>query len=333
MHDRLPVMIGIDGGATYSYGIAVDSNARVLAFAQSGSLSFLGSSMVEARRNLNQLVKALELKLPLQNEFASVVIGCAALFAEATETQKELLCKGILPVFRTRLVSDCLTAFHGATLGGPGVLVTGGTGSITVAQNEAGEFSQVGGWGHILGDAGGAYWIALESAKAAIAAVEGLGPQTSLIDLVCRWFEVKDLTDIVPVFYGSKFSKDKFAALAGFLSAEGGEDAVFQQICQRAGRELARQAQTALQLCGLKIRPAPLFLNGSVVTKNGLVRESLLKHLNQAYPIQLCQAQLPPVLGAAALAMGSRGLEVTPQFVKNLLESSQRLAQPAPKTT
>ena len=50
------------------------------------------------------------------------------------------------------------------------MVVIAGTGSIVLARNRAGQLTRVGGWGHVLGDAGSAYWIAVESVKAAIAA-------------------------------------------------------------------------------------------------------------------------------------------------------------------
>src|SRR5207245_1528157 len=99
---------------------------------------------------------------------------------EAAKAEKEELCRGILPLDRTRVVSDCRTAGFGATLGRPGVVIIAGTGSIVLAQNEAGKLVRVGGWGHLLGDAGSAYWIARESVKVAIASEEGLDSKSSL---------------------------------------------------------------------------------------------------------------------------------------------------------
>ncbi|MEO7675219.1 MAG: BadF/BadG/BcrA/BcrD ATPase family protein, partial [Verrucomicrobiota bacterium] len=180
------LFVGIDGGGTHSYAIAVNESGRVVATAQSGSLNFHGGGLDRARTSLSQLIESLQ--LPEIHRAANYVIGCAALFTEATHFEKEQFCGGIVPLDRTRLVGDCVTAFHGASLGKPGVLIISGTGSIVLVRNEAGNFSQLGGWGHLLGDAGSAWWIALESVKAAIAASEGLGPRTNLTQLICRFF-------------------------------------------------------------------------------------------------------------------------------------------------
>src|SRR5438876_314237 len=83
------------------------------------------------------------------------------------------------------------------------------TGSIVVAQNEDGQQQRVGGWGHILGDEGSAYWMAVEAIKAAIAAEEGT--KTRLGRLVRQWFKVKKLTEVVPIVHFPDFTKERFA--------------------------------------------------------------------------------------------------------------------------
>ena len=51
-----------------------------------------------------------------------------------------------------------------------------------------------------------------------------------MIDLICKWFDVKELIQIVPIIYNPKFGKDKFAALAGYLAREtGNQDLYFER--------------------------------------------------------------------------------------------------------
>ena len=58
------VFIGIDGGSTHSFAIAVDSTGRRLATAEAGSLNFFGASLRTARRHLKILSESLERQLP-----------------------------------------------------------------------------------------------------------------------------------------------------------------------------------------------------------------------------------------------------------------------------
>ena len=319
MMERVPVVVGIDGGATYSFGVAVDLEGRALAAAKSGSLNFFGTSLQEARRSLTELVQTLETALPLGHSIRHTVIGSAALFSEATPREKEQFCRGISPLDHTRLVSDVMTAYHAAGLGRPGVLVIGGTGSSFLARNEEGQYAQVGAWGHLLGDEGSAYWIGRECIRAAIAASEGSGPATCLLDVVLAWFDVKNLTDIVPIIYSPKYSKDRFAALAGQAALRADPaDPLWIDICQRAGGELARQALAAIRLVDLRARPVPVWLNGSVVRRNAVARESLFRHLAAEIPAEEVPMMLAPLLGAAALALTEAGVTLTPEIVERL---------------
>jgi N-acetylglucosamine kinase-like BadF-type ATPase len=331
MNTRPSVVVGIDGGGTHSFGVAVAREGHVLASAQAGSLNFFGSGLAEARRHLQQLLQSLQQALPPETEFASIVIGCAALFEDATAEEQASLCQGITPLERTRVVSDATTAYHGATLGQPGVLIISGTGSFVLGRSETGRWAQVGGWGHILGDEGSAYWIAREAVRAAIAATEGRGPATSLVHWVGGWFQVKTLNKIIPILHNPAFTKERLASLTHFLAQQREPaDEVFHQICCRAGRELAAQALTVIERIETKLRPVPVYLVGGVVENGARVRQSLLAALNEAIPVTARPAQLSPVLGAAALALASSGPALTPQIVETLKQPARTSAGPAP---
>jgi N-acetylglucosamine kinase-like BadF-type ATPase len=326
MNTRPSVVVGIDGGGTHSFGVAVARDGQVRASAQAGSLNFFGSGLDRARHSLQQLLQSLQQALPASTEFTSIVVGCAALFDEASAEERASLCQGIAPLERTRVVSDATTAYEGATLGQPGVLVISGTGSFVLGRSETGRSAHVGGWGHFLGDEGSAYWIAREAARAAIAATEGRGPSTSLVQWVARWFEVKALSEIIPILHSPAFTKERLASLSHFLAQQQEpEDEVFRQICSQAGRELAAQAFTVIKRIETKLSPVPVYLVGGVVENNTRVRQSLLQALNETVSISARPAQLPPVLGAAALALTGSGTALTPPIVAALKQQANTL--------
>jgi glucosamine kinase len=313
------VYIGIDGGGTHSFAVAVDSTGRRLAAAKAGSLNFFGAGLPTARRHLKKLSQSLEQQLPPKTQINRIVVGCAALFSDATNAEKKNLCRGILPLDRTRVISDCQTACFGATLGRPGVVIIAGTGSIVVAQNEDGQHQRVGGWGHILGDEGSAYWMAVEAVKSVIAAEEGLGSKTRLGHFVRQWFKVKKLTEVVPIIHGPDFTKERFAMLASDLARKAGRrDAVFREICRRGGRALASQALTAVKLARVKTRPLPVYLVGGVLTNNALVRAGLVAALKNSCAVRIAKPSLPPLLGATAIALADARVELTAKVVANL---------------
>jgi N-acetylglucosamine kinase-like BadF-type ATPase len=133
---------------------------------------------------------------------------------------------------------------------------------------------------------------------------------------------VEALPQIVPVIHSPSFTKERFANLARDLAERAEpDDQVFQSICERAGQELAAQALVAVKSADLQARPAPVYLVGGVLTHDALVRRSLLEALNAVLPIQVEAPRLPPVLGAAAMALADAGLTITPEMVAALKNS------------
>lgn len=322
--------LGIDGGATHSYAVAATPDGEVVATARAGSLNFLGSNLATARRSLAALLTKLRRQLPHGAAFHRPVIGCAAIFTDATPAEKRALCAGLLPLRGTRVVCDAQTAYCGATLGRPGVVIVAGTGSIVLARGEGGRFSQTGGWGHLLGDEGSAWWIARESVRAALAAFEGRGPHTRLEREVCRYFGVRTPYDVVTALHAPATTKDRAAALAEFLARRlASRDAVFRDILQRAGRELAAPALAALRIAGVTARPVPVHLVGGVLAGNRPVRRAVLAALRKSCPVRVCTPALAPVLGALVLSLTSDGQPLSRTVLHRLRRFQPKSAFPA----
>jgi N-acetylglucosamine kinase-like BadF-type ATPase len=81
----------------------------------------------------------------------------------------------------TQAAPDWAIAWLGAFLGSPGIIVMAGTGAVAVGGPRGG-LQRMGGHGHIVDDEGSGYWIGKKALRAALAAVEGLGPPTALCD-------------------------------------------------------------------------------------------------------------------------------------------------------
>jgi N-acetylglucosamine kinase-like BadF-type ATPase len=84
----------------------------------------------------------------------------------------------------TLAAPDATVAWLGAFLGGPGIIVSAGTGSVAVGGSSPDGLVRVGGHGHLIGDEGSAYWIGRRALRAALAAAEQAGPPTALLDAV-----------------------------------------------------------------------------------------------------------------------------------------------------
>jgi N-acetylglucosamine kinase-like BadF-type ATPase len=153
----------------------------------------------------------------------------------------------------TRVDSDSTVAWLGAFLGGPGIAVIAGTGSVA-AGGSAGSLRLVGGHGHIIGDEGSGYWIGRMGLRAALAAAEGAGPGTRLADALTQSAGAS-LHELIRRVQRAPAERTMLTALAPVVGecADGPDgDPVAQRIIAEAAAALAGLAHALrMQLGGL----------------------------------------------------------------------------------
>jgi len=81
---------------------------------------------------------------------------------------------------RVVVVNDVVPLLWSEHLGGHGVVVNSGTGSVVLGRSGDGRVLKLGGHEHILSDQGSAYALARQGLRVAARAADGLGPATQL---------------------------------------------------------------------------------------------------------------------------------------------------------
>lgn len=89
---------------------------------------------------------------------------------------------------RVILADDSVTAYLAAIGDRPGVVVSVGTGVVALATGGRGGWARVDGWGPLLGDSGGAYWIGRAGLESALRAFDGRGTAAALLDSATEAF-------------------------------------------------------------------------------------------------------------------------------------------------
>jgi N-acetylglucosamine kinase-like BadF-type ATPase len=214
---EIELYVGVDGGATKTLAVAADREGRVVGVGESGPSNYHVVGLDGAVENINTAVK--QAIAAAGRETAEVVtLGLAGM---DTSHDFKIFEEKAAPRVAGRRVfvrHDAEIALVGATLGEPGVIVIAGTGSVAGARNRRGEYARCGGWGHLLGDEGSAYFIAREALRAVLWAFDGRGPSTQLTEPVLKALGVASPDEILIKVYGERMSVREIARLAPLVT-------------------------------------------------------------------------------------------------------------------
>ena len=114
-----------------------------------------------------------------------IAVGSSGLVNDTADDLLHLL--GGRGVRKVALAHDSVTCYLGALGEGAGAVIAAGTGTICLAVGER-EVARVDGWGHILGDAGSAYWIGRTAMEAAMRGYDGRRQMTALTAALAEEF-------------------------------------------------------------------------------------------------------------------------------------------------
>ena len=127
---------------------------------------------------------------------------------------------------------------------GRGVAVIAGTGSNVFGVGPKGAPWRAGGWGHLLGDEGGGYWLGVQSIKAAPARPRGLGAADRADRGRRRVLRGPSVEALASLVYSKPLTKSEIAAFAvetAKLADDG--DAVAREIYQRGAASWASRSR------------------------------------------------------------------------------------------
>ncbi|HIP24396.1 MAG TPA: N-acetylglucosamine kinase, partial [Rhodobacteraceae bacterium] len=169
--------IGVDGGGTGCRVAVADSAGNVLARAEGGAANIATNFEIAHANILRTTSLAFANAGILKPETAetTAVLGLAG--ANLGDYSNRLLAS--LPFTRSHIVSDAETTLVGAIGEADGIIGAIGTGSV-YGRREHGKFTQLGGWGFLLGDDGSGARLGRDMLHLTIKAFDGLTDHSPL---------------------------------------------------------------------------------------------------------------------------------------------------------
>ena len=295
MQDSTPYVVGIDVGGTKTHLRALAGRERV-ADRVSGSAGWRPHEPGAAAGRLAALVRDA---LPADTPPSAVAVG-----GHACETPRQ--CEAIRAELQERLgvpalvVGDAELLVPAAGLD-KGVGLVAGTGSVAVGRLPDGGAVQVGGWGAVLGDEGGAAGLVREAARAVWAAYDRGEERDALATGLVAAFGVAE----VPALGAALEAATDVSADWGrhspvvFGAAEAGSP-LARAVIADGGRALA---SLVVRLAGRGVAVDEVVVAGGTVLAQPALYEAFTSALAESLPSARPQRlRVPPVEGAVTLA-------------------------------
>ena len=292
------ISIGIDGGgSTLRVGIFTENMEclHLHELAETANPSIIGFEQVE-RLLRSSVLKTLEAAPVKPTEIQCVGAGMAGA-AQATEWLKKTL-TSILPHSTVTVAPDYEIALIGAHGKRYGILILSGTGSSACGINDSGESAHSGGWGYLIGDEGGGYWLGLETLKAVARAADGREEKTELYQQTFDHLKIFHPDDLISWTYNPERTNRKIAQISELvLSAAYSGDSVASKIVESGAEHLYQLYSNLVKR--LDFANPPVMFAGGLLSSDTLLQKLLIQKIglkNVPCP------KYSPVEGAALMA-------------------------------
>jgi len=219
----MDLLIGVDGGGTGCRVAIAQENGSILARASAGPAN-IATNLQKSRENfLEAIANAFDTagidRAEIANATAVLGLAGANLGDYAAQLQ------ATLPFARADIVSDAETTLVGAIGDETGCIAAIGTGSV-YGRRDAFGFSQIGGWGFLLGDDGSGARLGRDFLHLTLLAYDGVAPNSGLTREILHTYKnnpseiVEQAKKFTPGDFGSLAPRIVKAAAEGDVNAE-----------------------------------------------------------------------------------------------------------------
>ena len=314
----MTAFLGIDGGGSHTRAVMADADGRVIGSGVGASINPRHQDVPTIRERLCELARCARGSRaePLSAAFLS--LGGISTLADAEAVEAIAAEIDELRGAKVKVANDAIAALVGGLAGRPGMVLIAGTGSACYGVAGDGRTHWCGGWEHRADDAGSAYWIAIESLRAAVRVEDGRLPPSALRDVVFNRWPLSEPRALAERLSRGDLDRASLATLAPEIIALAASDALAKSIVDRAADELAQMvAVTAARLFATS--PSELILTGGLARSGPPFTPLLVSRIEATAPgVKVVEPELPPVLGAVIEAARLGGAPGSTAFLATL---------------
>ncbi|MEH7380306.1 BadF/BadG/BcrA/BcrD ATPase family protein [Bacillus sp. JJ1533] len=302
-------ILGIDAGQTSTKSCLYNHEDGTFQFAKGPSIDHMltDKGQFKSKQGIQQSIKELLSQMTTRIDLIKIAFVSISGIHKEHESLVSSWILECINVENIIIEGDVKANLAGASSGkNDGILVIAGGGSIAYCFNDTKEYV-AGGYGHILGDEGSAYWIGLKAIKAAIKHIEYRGIPTKLTDEILHIFREDSYWGIKKKIHGHFIDRSDISNLSLLVERLANEgDIASQNILKAAGSELGELIISIIKQLeddGLYGEVLKIYPTGGVFNSQAWVLTSLKEKVEEyRNSAQICLPKYPPIIGTIILA-------------------------------
>lgn len=311
-------ILGVEGGGTKTAWVLVERS--LAGGAEPGSQWVILDQGKLPPSNLRlttpERLREIFAGLPREVDRAGVFLaGCGT---EEDRQSLALICRDIWPNAKIVTGSDRDSGLAAALDHGDGIAVNAGSGS-SVTGRRGDRIERAGGWGHILGDTGGGYFLSIEALRLILREYDLHRGEMQFTAKILHALSLNTLDELVR--WAQTADKMEIAMLAPvvFEAAADGDPCVIE-IVEEGARVLCEYTEAVASR--LHLLAPKVALMGGLFHRDSIYTHAFRRRLKKNLPdARVTTAERPPELGAAWLAAETRDpVTVRPKLSEKEIE-------------
>ena len=310
-------VLGIDAGGTKTVCQLADQDGTVIAEARGAGANLKAVGQFGVERVFRGLVDDVLAHRDVHPD--AICVGIAGADREDDADVVRDITRRLGHDVPTVVVNDALVALvAGVGELAAGVVIVAGTGSIAYGRDGAGRAARAGGWGYLLGDEGGGFWIGRAALSAVVRQFDQRGPSTLLTDLVLAQMGLTSPSQVIEAVYDHGLPRHVIAGIADVVQeATASGDAVAGEILARASGELASAAASVVTRLGMRGEVFQTVLAGGIFRGIPSLAADVERRMAEVAPRSIVRRlEIEPAHGAVTLALAAaRGNVMLPSYL------------------